>query len=352
VTDDRVELSGSTSPDDLSLLFQVIYLAFTAPRQDSTAFRRLAERHLAIARRRSLNPDAIFEDSLASAVTQHHPHALRAARPIIDSVDMHSALAFWRARTANASNFTLVLTGDLTLGTVRDLAGRYLAPLPGGAREQPRDRGIRFPSRVVHRVFRAGEGPKARTSIVLSGPFDHSDRSSEALGMARDLAELALETRLRETLGATYGVSVGASADVAPPQSYFLTIEFEGAPEGMDSLARTALAELERLRTKGPTDAEVRIVRERKVRDLDDREDDNDYWANELSWHTRIGLPLSSIPSHQSHARSIDAKGLRSAAASYLRTDRYVRVTMLPRRRGRPAVDEPPSGGRGRLDAR
>jgi zinc protease len=343
VGDASIEFSGSVAPDDLELLFQMLHLYFTAPRSDTLAFRRFSDRSVESAKHREDDPDTAFEDTLDVTLGSHSRRTLRSSRAFLERVDLQKALAFWKARTANAGNFTLVMSGDFTLDRVRALAERYLASLPGGTREQPRDDGTRFPAGIVRRTFRAGAGPKAKTSIVLSGPFSHANRSSEALSAVRDLASLALENRLRETLGATYGVSVSTSAELVPPTTYQLAIEFEADPGRIDALADAALLELARLRTDGPTDAEVQKVRAAETRDLDNKMESNSYWANELSWHSRVGLPLESIATHQDSARVLTRAALREACANYLGTTSYVRVTMLPRRWHGPGMASAPS---------
>jgi zinc protease len=347
MNDAALSFSGSATPDDLELLFQVFHLYFTAPRADTLAYRRWFNRSVALAGRRGRDPDLVFDDSLAAAIAQHHPRSLRFGRAFMQQVQMPRALGFWRARTANAANFTLLLSGDFTLDRVRTLAERYLANLSAGTKESPRQMGMRFPSAAVTRAIRMGEGPKARTSIVLSGGFDVVEGSSEALALARQAAELALEERLRETLGATYGVRVSATADLVPPSSYTVTIEFESDPAQIDTLSVIALRELERLRTTGPTAAELAKVRASRVRELDDSMDDNSYWVGELAWHSRPGFLLTNIAGHQERARALTAEVLRNACTEYLGTTRSVRMTMYPRPARPHAPPESPSAGEG-----
>jgi zinc protease len=349
MSDASIEFTGSVAPDDLELLFQLLHLYFTAPRSDTVAFRRFVDRWMESAKQREQDPEDAFDDTLDVTLGSRSRRTLRNSRAFLEHVDLQQSLAFWKARTANAGNFTLVISGDFTLDRVRTLAERYLASLPGGVHEQPHDDGTRFPTGVVRKTIRAGAGPKAKTSIVLSGPYDHASRSSEALSAARDLASLALENRLRETLGATYGVSVSATAELVPPTTYQLAIEFEADPGRIDALADAVLLELARLRTDGPTEAEVRKVRAAETRDLDNKMESNSYWASELSWHSRVGLPLESIATHQDSARVLTRAALRDACASYLGTSAYVRVTMLPKRWHAPAIASAPSVPQSRL---
>jgi zinc protease len=335
VTDDAVWITGYSAPRDVETLFQLLHLHFTAARADSAAFRRYRERAVAFGKHRQSDPDAVFDDSVAAAVGSHHRRALREGSRFYDAVDLSRSLAFWNNRMSNAASFTLVLTGDFTLDLVRPYVERYFASLPAGVREQPRDDGVRVPTGVVRKDLYVGAGPKARTELVLSGPYDGTFESSEALSTAVDVAEIALEERIREILGGTYGVNVNSDVRYAPPMSYQIRVSFDAAPERVDSLADVALAELTRLRSAGPTKAEVDKMRAAKMRDFDDT-DDNSFWASELSGHAKQGWSLASIGNHKKNAEQLSVAGVRQACARMLDVSHYVRVTMYPKSYRRP----------------
>lgn len=339
VSNSAISFSGEVAPRDIEQFFQVLYLNFTAPRADTVAFRRFRERMLASAAHRSSNPQEVFEDSAIAVSTQHDRRALRYASAFYNAVTLPKALAFWNARMTNASNFTLVMTGDFTMTRVRPLIELYLASLPAGKSEQPVDDGIRFPSGIVEKTIYAGVGPAAKTRIMLSGPIDYTMATSERIGMVSDLAELALGNKLRETMGGTYGVQIGYGVNLVAPSTYQFDIEFEGAPERIDSLSAAALAELKRLVVSGPTAAELEKVRNTKTRGLDNVGESNRYWANELMQHARRSWPLDSITTHQDRIKQISAEALRQACAQFLDTTHFVRVTMYPKQ---PALKQRP----------
>jgi zinc protease len=331
VRDDAIELIGSTAPRDLDFFFQLVYSYLTAPRADTVAFRRYHERIASYARGREADPDAVFLDSVAAITSQHHPRGLRGDRQFSSAISLPKALAFWKARTANAAGFTVVLTGDFTLDRVRPLVARYLASLPAGTREEPRDVGIRFPDGITRRRIIAGSAPRARTRIVLSAPFEYTNEASTGLGAVRDLVELVLNDRLREQLGSTYGADVSIDVTLAPPVRYTIAIDVETAPEATDSLTAVTLHELERLRMEGPTEDELAKVRTARVRDRDGDIESNTYWASELSYHARMGWPLTTIATHQADEARLSRENLRDACQRYLQTSQYVQVTILPK---------------------
>ncbi len=328
--DDIVYFSGSAAPRDINLLFQLVNLYFTAPRADTTAFRRYKQRAAEYAHGRVADPDAIFADSVAATVTQHDVRALTQTAHFTDAVRLATALDFWKARMANASGFTVVLTGDFALVRMRQLASQYLASLPAGAPEHQRYRGYQFPHGVSRRRIVAGVGPRARTEITISGAYDGSSEAADGIEEAEELAERALNDDLRERLGGTYDASVTSSYSSAPPRHYVITIDFAAQPERIDSLADAALRELERLRVEGPTELEAAKVIAARTHDLDGESESNSYWATALAWHAQMGWPLAEIGTRDVRAKFVTRKSLAAACATYLNASQYVEVTMIP----------------------
>lgn len=339
VDDGSVELEGSSAPRDVETLFQLLHLYLSAPRADEAAFRRYRERLLAWARDRAADPDEVFRDSVRSVELEGDPRALPSSTAFVERIDLRKAIDFWRARAANASNFTVVLVGDFTLPQLRPLVERYLGSLPAGHAERPAAARVHVPTGVVERAFRRGADPRARTRIAFADTITPTEAALADLHATRELLELTLDERLRQTMGGTYGVSVTLSMTADARPVYRLWLDFSAAPERVDSLARAALAEVARLRTSGPTDDEAERVRAATVRDHEGDVADNDYWLNELASHALHGWPLRSIATHADEAKRISAASLREACARYLHVDRFVRVTRYPAARA-------PSAGR------
>ena len=331
VSDDAIELEGSTAPTDLEPFFQLLHLHLTAPRRDTVAFRRYQARAASYARDRGRDPDAAFRDSVTAAFVGGGTRTNRRGASFFLDARLDDALDFWTRRTANGAGFTVALTGDFTLAHARPLVQRYLASIPTGTAEQPRDRGLPAPPRGVHREVPAGIVERARTMIGFAGSFALSNDELNSLNMVREVAERALSERLREEMGGTYGVDVSLGIEVVPPARYTMTVEFETDPGRIEELAAAAIDELARLSRDGPTDAQFNGAREARMRDFDGRLEDNDYWADELVFHARHGWPLEGIAAHGRDAEAATLEEVRRACARYIPARDYVRVTMRPR---------------------
>jgi len=284
-------------------------------------------------RDRVADPEAVFADSVAATLWTGDLRALPATVAFVDAMDMREGLRFWKERVANASNFTAVIVGDFEIWQVSPLIERYLASLPPGHAERPRDLGIPQLRGRMERVIERGIDPRAQTRITLGDTITWTMKTDSELNTLRDLVALVLQSRLREELGGTYDVSVTVNMRSGPPAEFELTVGFTAAPERIDTLAGAALAELERLRTKGPTKDEAAKVRAAAVRHHDDDRDGNYYWASELVAHSLLGWSLDSIADHGDAASEISVASLSAAAARYLDSRQYVRVTRMPTNR-------------------
>jgi zinc protease len=336
VDDDLVQINAEGPVRAIETMFQVAHLYFVAPRADSAAFRRYQDRSRAFARDREANPEAAFNDSVASR-SGRHPRDIAGTRAFADAVRLRDAIGFWSARTANASNFTAVIVGDVSLERLRPLVRTYLASLPPGRRETTLKR-HESTGATVTSTFRRGLEPKARTEILLSGVVDLTPDVDDALRMSRSLIESAVDERLRELMGGTYDVSVDLSVQPASRARYVLDIDFTAAPDRIDTLASVALAEIERLASSGPSDTELATLRAAVLSDLESSERSNSFWTSEMDWHSQRGWPLRTIAERRTGVEIMSAAALRAAVRQYFTRTHQVQVTRYPETGRDPAI--------------
>jgi len=331
VSDLHEGLFGSASPKDLETLFQLIYLSFTAPRADPQVFDTLRTRIRASLQNRRASPGAAFQETLQTTLTQNHLRGRPFTVETVDQMDLNRSMAFYRARFADASGFTFVLVGNLTLDGLRPLVTRYLASLPASGRAETwRDPGIEPPDGVVKKVVHKGLEPKSRTALVFTGPFEYDRPHRNALRAMARVLETRLRDKLREELGGTYSVNVDPSFSWAPRKQYTLAIQFGSAPERADELTKTVFAELARLKTEPVTGAEVDAAREGLYRDYETGMKQNGFWLSQLTASYQQGQPVDDLLSYPDSLKAISPSVVQEAARKYLDESRYVQVTLLP----------------------
>jgi zinc protease len=325
-------LAGSASPKDLETLLQLAYLHFTEPRHDDEAVASLAQRLRAMLANRGADPNAAFGDTLQVTLAQHHPRATPPSVAMLDEIDFQLAHDFFRERFADASGFTFFFVGNLDLEAMEPLVGSYLGGLPAsGSTESWRDTGVRPPEGVVEKVVRQGLEPRSMTRIVFTGPLEEYtlEQSFAVSALARVLS-IRLREVLREDLGGTYGVSVNGSASSRPEPSYTFSVQFGADPERLDELTTALFEEIGRIKEEGPREQDLVRVRETQRRERETNLRQNGYWVGQLQAYDREGLDFADMLRAEDRIASLDAQMIQEAARAWLRTDRYVRVSLFP----------------------
>src|SRR6185437_12038786 len=114
-------VSAGASPDDLETMFQLVYLRFTAPRKDPDAFAAWKARSLDEAQNRRLMPERAFFEDMNTYITSKHPRRSPVTPEVIGKVDLDKAMAIYKDRFADASDFTFVIVGNVDLGTLKPM---------------------------------------------------------------------------------------------------------------------------------------------------------------------------------------------------------------------------------------
>lgn len=329
---DRTEgVFGSSSMKDIETMLQLVYLRFTAPRRDSSAFLAFRQALQAQMSNAAANPQKAFFDTITVTMTQGNRRVPVMGPELLDQIDLDRALAIYRDRFADASDFTFFIVGNFNVDSIRPLVERYLGALPSLRRtETGRDNGIRPPTGKVEKVVRKGLEPQSQTFIAFSGPFSYSPEDSYLMTSLGEVLSNRLLENLREKLGGTYSASARVSGSRDEPRLYMATIQFGSAPDRAEELTQAVLAEIAALSETGPTAAELEKVREGQLRARETAIKTNFFWASQLSSAYQYGDDPREILGYDRLVAGLTAEAIRDAARRYLRQDNYVHVTLLP----------------------
>jgi zinc protease len=324
-------VTGSGSPRDAETMLQLVYLYFTSPRADTSAFMAYQTRMKELLANRNASPGAAFSDTIEATLYQHNPRLAPFTSATTAQMNLGTSLAFYRARFANASDFTFVFVGNIDTTTLKPLIEQYIGGLPSSETHQTwRDVGIDFARGAIHRAVHRGAEPKSNTDIIYSGPLAFSRHSVYELQALEDVLEIRLRQRLREKLGGTYGVNVIASPTQFPRPRYEVAITFGSAPDRVTELVRAARAELDSIKTYGPTAADLEKVRETELRERETGLTQNGFWLTILHSYLYNKWNLDDILAFKSEIRGLTAAAVRDAARTYLNERNVVQVSLFP----------------------
>ena len=323
-------MSGSASPEDLETMLQLVWLYFTSPRQDETAFQAFMAQGRAVLENLGSNPMAAFADTFSVTMAQGHPRSRPLSVAVLDEIDLKTGVDFYRERFADASDFTFVFVGAIDLDIMRPLAEQYLGSLPRIERVDSHvDLDIDPPDAHIQKTVRAGVEPQSQTIMAFSGPFDYTAQNRVGMRVMAQALELRLRERMREDLGGTYGVGVTGGYEQIPEERYTVTVAFGSDPLRAEELRSVVFEELRNLQVEGPSQEDVDKVAEGERRTRETNVRLNPYWAVQL-----IGARASGQdPRFLLDTTTIDAvtiESIQEDARRYLNEDRVVIVTLLP----------------------
>ena len=322
---------GSASPQDVETMFQLIYLTFTAPRRDSTAYLSLKTRLEGFIANRSAQPESAFGDTLQVTLAQHHFRARPISQAIIDELDYEASLDFYRDRYADAGDFTFVFVGNFTPDDLKPLVELYIGGLPAGGREERwRDVGISAPEGVIEKVVWRGIESKGHVRIVFPGEYTWSRWDSYRMDAMLDVLRIKLREVIREDLGGTYGVTVSGAMTRRPREEFRIHIDFGCDPERIEELTKTVFTQIDSLRMFAPDESYILKVKESQLRSYETNLKENSYWLSALRQLSFYGRDLTDILTYPDLVERLTPEDILWAAERYFNFDRYVRIVLLP----------------------
>jgi zinc protease len=329
---------GHASPKDLETMFQLIYLEFTAPRLDTSAFQALKNQIGPYLANRGSDPDEVFGDTVSVTMTQHNFRARPLTAATFAEVNPEKSLAFYKERFADASGFTFVFVGNVDTLTLKPLVEKYIASLPStGRKETFRDNAGRPPTGVVERVVRKGVEPKANTIIDFTGACQYSPESRFAIRAMLEVLQIQLDETLREQLGGTYSPRAGGTCSRTPRQEYSIQIQYNSSPENVDKLSKSVFALIDSLKTHGPSATDVAKVKEELTRGREVDVKQNSYWVGNLLARTQAGEDITGLlGAYDAMIRALTPAQIQEAAKKYFDTNNYARFILLPENKATP----------------
>ncbi len=328
----REGISGSASPEDLQTMFELIYASVTAPRADSSAFESYQTRMRGFIENRSARPEAVFGDTVQVTMAQYHHRSRPWSVDLIGEMDLDRSMSIYRERFADTGDFTFFFAGNFTLEEMEPLVRAYLGGLPAtGRTETWRDVGIERPIGVVEKTVHRGLEQKSQTQMFFTGPFEFdgwgNDFTLEAMG---DVLQIKLREVLREDLGGTYGVRVGASGSHYPDEEYSIALSFECDPDRVEELTEVIFEQIDSLKTVGTTDVYVDKVKEIAKREHEVSMKENGFWASGLSWADFHGVDPVRYLRYSDMVDSLTTEAVQEAAKKYFDLSNSTRFVLLP----------------------
>ena len=326
-------MRGGSTPQDLETMFRLLYLRFTKPRADQAAFAAMVSQASALLANQGASPDIAFDQVLDSTLSRNSPRRQPETPATVGQWNLATAQAFYKARFADASNFTFVFVGRFTPDTIKPLVETYIASLPATrARETFRDLAIAPPEGVVNEIVRKGIAPKSDVAIVMSGPFEYDDAHQLALRTITLVLQARLFETIRQELGGTYSITATAETAKLPRPEFRLRIDWTCDPARTAALAERVMQEVAFVRNTPLSPNQMAVIRESLLRDFERNSEDNGYLLNQIARRYSEGdtANLAALDKLPEQINALTSAAIQQAAQIYLNPERYVKVTLIP----------------------
>ncbi|HYU78489.1 MAG TPA: insulinase family protein, partial [Vicinamibacterales bacterium] len=326
-------MGGGSTPQDLETMFQLLYLRFTQPRSDPTAFAAMVSQAKALLANQMASPDVVFNQAIEDALSRNNLRRRPETLATVDQWNLEKSMAFYKARFADASNFTFVFVGSFKPDTIKPFVETYIASLPATrAHETWRDVGIAPPTGVVDKTVVKGIAPKSEVAIVFSGPFQYDDAHRLALRTMTLVLQSRLFDAIRQELGGTYSIEVTPDTDKFPRPQYSVRIEWTCDPTRTATLVRRVFDEIEGLRATPLAPGQMALIREALVREFEKNSQDNGYLLREISRRYEDGdaANVAAVAKLPEQIAALTADAIQQAAQTYLNPANHVKVTLMP----------------------
>ena len=325
-------VAGMAGATDVETMLQMVWLKFAGVRRDENLYKSFIGKQMELARNRMSQPGALFGDTVLATLYNNNPRAPRALRlEDIGKIDLDRAIAIYRQRFSSAKDLTFVFVGSFDVAAIRPLVATYLGSLP--TPDIPtayRDLGIRPVAGVVKREVRSGTEERSTVSLTFTGPGEVSELEELRLAALTEVMNLRILDVLREKLGLIYGGGMEGSMTRIPYSHYTVGVTLPTGPQNVDKVLAATFAEIERMRTEGPSQADLDKVKTNWMQNYRKSMQENTYWLAALQTSLTEGTDPGTLLTFDQEVQKLTVADVKRAAQRYLNTENYVQVVLNP----------------------
>ena len=282
--------NGSSSPDDLETLLQMLYLYFTQPGYSEDGISTVLNKERAFLQNVDANPNAYFSREMQKFKFGNHPRRMPTVLEDLDNVNGEAAFKVFRERFSNAADFTFFFVGNIDFEKHGNLIHTYLSNLPSNAtREDYKDLNIKYISGKQNMNIKKGEAPRSNVDITYHGDFSFEGDNEFMFQSMLEVARIKLRETMREDLGGVYGVSLYGGPNRIN-NTYYITISFNADPDRTEELTRAAYEVIEKLKSEGPSDLDITKVSETQKQTRIVDLEKNNFWLGRMTNDQFYGL--------------------------------------------------------------
>ncbi|MBX7495534.1 insulinase family protein [Qipengyuania sp. 6B39] len=326
--------TATTTERDLELQLQLLAAFLVDPGYRAEGLGTWRQGLPAFFARLGKTPSSAYAEASGAIVSDNDPRFSRQPLEAYQALDFELLRTTISDRLVNGA-LEIGIVGDFDKAEVIDVVARTFGALPRREAEfRPYDQGERArtftANRTVHTITHAGEKDQALLRFVWPTADDSDWERSSRLSLLARVARLMLTDTLREELGKTYGVEVGASqSDVWDNYGTFAM----GAQVDAGDIAATRealLGVLAKLRSE-PIDADLlQRARQPVLESFDNRLKSNAGWLSYVDRAQSRPDDIERFLTAKDRYLAITPEQLLETAQAYLDPAQAVEFRVVP----------------------
>ena len=325
-------VSGSSSPEDLETLLQLIHLGVTQPRFDSDFFTEAAKEFTDPVKDNQNTARWKYYNEVNKVV---FPESYWAFIPTLKDAEMLNAEVARRnllQRLLNTGDYTFQFVGNFELDWIKPMILQYLATLPSGPKEQIRDMKLNAPDGKFKVVVNENLENKSELNIILHHAFPYSERALLDLSTLAQLINIKITKEIREKQSLIYSGGVYPKMGIGPrPFSRFIFYTV-CAPENVDTVISEYKRILKELRSNRVNNEQLEGVKKSLRNRAKNSLLENKYWATKLKLITSQNGDPGEIVEEIKWIEQITPESVLDSARKYLKPDNMIIGVLNPKK--------------------
>ncbi|MFA5848733.1 MAG: insulinase family protein [Bacteroidales bacterium] len=288
-------MGGSSTPKDIETFMQLLYLNFTALRQDNEAYQAFMGRMKAQLQNAASDPMTAFSDTLQAAMFNNNPYSKRMNIDMLDKVDYPRIMELAKERFANAADFTFVFVGNVDPATLKPLVETYIGSLPANKanKENWANTGmVPVKGKLVKHFDKEMQTPKATVYTILTGKAAYTVENLIMADMMKQAFDMVFTKTIREEEGGTYGVGVNMNMSFTPEEFFTFMFGFDTDVALTEKLLKRAHLEINNVLEKGVNPADFAKITEYMQKNYTQNLRENKYWSSVITNRFILGKDL------------------------------------------------------------
>ena len=329
-------MSGSASPKDIETMLQLLYLKFTQPRFDRNDYDNLLTALRSQLANAQSNPDYRMREKIMDVVYADHPRRQTMSNEIIDRFDFEKLPGIYAKLYPGATSFVFTFVGNVDLETLKPLVEKYIGSIPTTKKAMTwiDDKAETVKGEVAEEFNVEMQQPKVSVFYYFSGKMPYKFQDKLALTFLTQALNSRYLESIREEKGGTYGVSVNASTDYIPKESYDMTISFDTNEEMVDELCEIIMHEIREIAENGPRSEDIEKTREYLLKNRQNNLQLNSGWLGYIQ--SKYGSGLDYVKDYDPALRDLTGADVQAMARKILADGNLVKIVMHPEKGAEP----------------